>query len=439
MGESSSYFKFNNEESNYLIETSKERLQILGSNDESVDGAFMRIGDDKATLENIGSEVKMSIKGEPFNEVNINGVGEEGIVEINKDGVKIKYRPDGRYTTTGDLNDFPQMNQKLADGHELKIMPTENGCSIQKCSDCKEVGKAYERLSEHVRERTKNVLGDNIKLNDATIITEAYITKDNIEVYRAYDSKTLDSETYIVDLDNKLLLYQIGDGNFQEVTLNSNGEVELLEVNNGPITSELIREENIHSKIDSIPDGGFTMTPKVDLRMRGTVLSPLRQKNAGDILIKDPSIKGLNSELARLNSNTGNYEIVASSFPGSIARSKMSMTPLDFDRYTKDKNVEVIPYKYGNGVMTKSGGFDWVITDSKGNQVGKMLSKGWQVDDNVYLYGPTGKKIGAYTSSKDAARAFEGRALYEWYSSKPRTGKHEDGAQTFFDNFLKDK
>ncbi len=346
-------------------------------------------------------------------EINIDISDKKGGLFIDNRGVNVM----------GDIADI-NLNSRYTDnnGETHNLIIDEYG-TINICSECREVGRAFQRLDNLLKKRTESFSGNRIRLESSTIITEAYYTEDNIEVYR-----TNEDETFIIDLDSESVLYKKGNEDYKFINIDMDGKIKFSDKQEliGPITTRLIERENDAIKKGILPNGAYTLTPKVDLRMRGKMISPLEQRNAGDILVKDPAIKGIGSDVFRLDTDTGEYKIVASSWPGSLIDSKMSMTPSDFDSYMKGKYVEIIPYSYEGPYDAKAGYADIKIVDSRGNTIGTIKNEGEGMFAKLNVYGPDNKKIGSYIQLEDAKKAFEGRALHEWYS-KPKTQSFGEG------------
>lgn len=373
------------DKNSFKIESSNERIQILGKDDDLVDGAYMKINDKNVDLGNIQSEVKISIKGEPFEDININNVNGEGSIEIDKDGVKIKFNPDGRFTTTGELSDFPQMNQKLGD-HEINIQPTENGCSIQRCSECKEVGKAYQRLNSRLSEKYK------LSLTEGTIVTDAYVTPDGVEVYRTNDN----GETYVFDKEGNLY-YAQGEDEFKKFN-SETGKLESFQTAPG-VMSQILTHEIFSAKEGRIPVGTSSITPSVDVRMRNYNIN-----SVGGQIVVDKDGK---QDYYEFNSESGKYEKVS---PGIFLRE--SISPQDFDRLLRSSDkVEVIPYKYDLQEDPKAGPHV-SITDSLGQRIGSIEKA--PIDRTYMLKDSKGKVIGNYRTIKEAQLRIESQALHEW-------------------------
>ena len=409
---------------------------ILGNSDPSRE-SYIKLSGDKLSvgMNEVGKngerapEILMRVT-DPNLKRTIENKGDGKIYVLEKDGKSMKVYEKGKITSAGILN-TGDSNFLASNGHEYKLGSDQ---SFIRCSEpCKEVGKAYQRLDGLVKETTERVVGDITKrarLTDSTIVTEAYTMKvgsKNLEVYRTYDVKTGKEEVFISD--GSQVLYNEGavpgGQNYKQMVLDEDGNLELARPRLSKELADVIDLEDTARGKTKIPDGAGTYTPKVNLKTRGQLFSPLKERNAGDILIKDPRIKGIGSEVYRLNPNTGRYDIVASSWPGSIG--KRTMTPTEFSEYQKGKHVEVVPYKY-DGFDDAKAGAKFKIVDSNGNNVGK-IERG-NLFREYDLLDPNNKKIGSYKSLKDAQNAFETKALHEWYS-KP---KLEDWAEGFADD-----
>jgi hypothetical protein len=252
-----------------------------------------------------------------------------------------------------------------------------------------------------------------LNIDPETIVTEAYnLEGSDIEVFRTILPSTGVTETYLTDLGNGDVFYKEGDDDFQKYYINDLGEIELLKVVDSPTATSTVKwamNNEIRSRRSgehSLPLTGFSITPKVDVKMIGELSEfQFGRIDAGDVLIQ--SSRAINADRWNYNQKTGNWD--------RLNRDReRSVSPKEFNeiRSTRGVSVEVIPYKY-EGFEDIKAGASLKIKDSRGVNVGSIERSNLRRE--YYLYGPSGKKIGSYNNPDDAKRAFESKALHEYY------------------------
>jgi len=441
--EETKYTRYENDEESVTYNTNDGVVALLSDQDPLLDYTNIKEGEDLIQIDNIGkTNLEVTFHKDTDKEVVINYEKIEGdsqeqgnVIIKNEEGDSLSIGPRGKVRGRGEYYKLPTIENNFQgkDGelHSIKITSTSgSSSSLSVCSDCKEVGQAFKRLDKHLKDNTENILGQRLRLNPSTIITEAYVTKDNMEVYRAFDIKTLKTETYVVDVDNGIVVYSEGENKFQQASVDSDGNVQLSDVSMGPVTTTLIKEERAAAKTGVIPSKGFSIAPKVDVKMIDS-WSYLIGENleAGDVYLRDNRIKSPGFHYAFVyDPEKGNWKGL---YQG-ISKGD-TLTPEQFDELMNRPEISarVVPYEYSGHIDTKAGIGTLKIKDSRGTNVGSIKLEGPNGFFAKYnLYGPTGKKIGVYSSLLDSKKAFEGKALHEWYSRR----KLESFGEGFFDD-----
>ena len=365
--------------------------------------------------------IKTNVFTDPLKNGKINFYieGSNGNLFVDSNGVN----------TQGDVAGI-NLNSKFIgeDGKTHDFILSEDG-SVKICSDpCRECGQAKELLrNEAFKNPGEKDYSFRIRLGDNTLLKEAVkISDENSRIYKAYDLKTGKEEIYYSSEGGKM--YTKDGSEWKLITKEEGKPYEFISIKGIASQKEIAVMQGLDK--GNYPSGSVSITPAVDTKMIGKLSG--KANLAGDIVVQgkfETSIGGTNIP----TSNTQTFKLNPSSGKFETEGGMLRMTPEQFNNYLKDPNIkyEVVPYTYKfEGPSAKSAPTT-IIRDSTGKIVGAIRSDAFEnggtsrlvIKNNGYFTDSTEadsskdvRILGTYKySGNDAKKAFEGRALYQWY------------------------